>query len=745
MRRPAGTVLREVALRRLDRPALAELAGSVLGEAGARQLTRALYERSHGLPLIAVEDLITLGSRPDHDRRPELLGVPRSLREVLAARIDRLTPDAAALVDAAAVLAVPASEALLAEAAALPPDRGTDALTDALDRSVLVEHGPDRYGFPHALARRADYDALPGPARTRLHRRVLDLLTAQDPPPLVQIAHHTLALGDTAQWLAHARAAAEQAMDVGDLGTAALMLRRIIDHPGLPADELGAAARALADAVTYTAEATGPTVDALRRIIDTPGLAPADRGEIRSRLGNILRTRFGGAHGVAELEEAAGELADQNPRHAAKTFAVIAAMDTGDATAAERRTWMDRAIALLDRVDDPETEAVVRTNRLVFVPDCADPGIPARIAALPRRSDRPKIVFCTAIALSNAAELAYCTGGDSRIAAWSAEAADLCERNGLDGLAMYAHSYPVLLDWAAGHWARFDTTLDAYRRRHPDSPVADTGLFAAARGTTAAARGRTARAAEHFRYPLDQDATGILALPSAAGLARLRLARGDHDGAWQTLGPALRLLRRREAWPFAFDLLPAAVETALRRGDRATAAALAADHAAGLEGLDTPGGHAERHHAAGLLADTPAEAAAAFLRARDAWLAIGRPYPAALAAERAAAAGPGADAAPLLTAAIEVLDGLGAVADASRCRRRLRLHPAAAPVPRGPDDPAGTLSPRERQVADLLAEGARNKEIAAALFVSERTAEHHVAAVLRKLGTTRKSLREKGS
>ncbi|MFC9328804.1 LuxR C-terminal-related transcriptional regulator [Kitasatospora sp. NPDC057015] len=46
----------------------------------------------------------------------------------------------------------------------------------------------------------------------------------------------------------------------------------------------------------------------------------------------------------------------------------------------------------------------------------------------------------------------------------------------------------------------------------------------------------------------------------------------------------------------------------------------------------------------------------------------------------------------------------------------------------------------EQQVHDLLVHGAVNKDIAAALFLSPRTVEHHVAAILRKLGTTREQL-----
>jgi DNA-binding NarL/FixJ family response regulator len=46
----------------------------------------------------------------------------------------------------------------------------------------------------------------------------------------------------------------------------------------------------------------------------------------------------------------------------------------------------------------------------------------------------------------------------------------------------------------------------------------------------------------------------------------------------------------------------------------------------------------------------------------------------------------------------------------------------------------GELTPREREIAELVAQGRSNKQVAAALFLSDRTVEYHLSAVYRKLG-----------
>ena len=86
--------------------------------------------------------------------------------------------------------------------------------------------------------------------------------------------------------------------------------------------------------------------------------------------------------------------------------------------------------------------------------------------------------------------------------------------------------------------------------------------------------------------------------------------------------------------------------------------------------------------------------------------------------------------------AIEQLQQLGARPAAAIVARRLRERGIRG-VPRGPrprtrENPAG-LTARELEVLPLIAEGLRNSQIAKRLIVSEKTVDHHVSAILRKL------------
>ena len=90
-----------------------------------------------------------------------------------------------------------------------------------------------------------------------------------------------------------------------------------------------------------------------------------------------------------------------------------------------------------------------------------------------------------------------------------------------------------------------------------------------------------------------------------------------------------------------------------------------------------------------------------------------------------------------LREALAVFERLGAKPAAAEATRRLRAM-GARQVPRGPrrttKQDAHGLTPRERQVLELLEQEMSNIEIAQRLFLSERTVEHHVSTILAKLG-----------
>ncbi len=120
------------------------------------------------------------------------------------------------------------------------------------------------------------------------------------------------------------------------------------------------------------------------------------------------------------------------------------------------------------------------------------------------------------------------------------------------------------------------------------------------------------------------------------------------------------------------------------------------------------------------MSGAPAEAAAI-------WERRGLPY------EQALALGHGGE--PDQIEAVRILDDLGATATARRVRAI--LSDRGTKLPRGRSraarsHPAG-LTARQAEVLELLAEDLTNAEIADRLFVSHRTVENHVAAILMKL------------
>ncbi len=141
---------------------------------------------------------------------------------------------------------------------------------------------------------------------------------------------------------------------------------------------------------------------------------------------------------------------------------------------------------------------------------------------------------------------------------------------------------------------------------------------------------------------------------------------------------------------------------------------------------------------AGIVEDAPAEVAepyalqmaGAWAAAAGRWRALGCPY-------EAAAALADSDQERQLRTALTELERLGARPLAAGVARKLRKlgvrGPARGPRPATRANPAN-LTARETEVLALVTEGLRNADIARRLFVSPKTVDHHVSAILAKLG-----------
>jgi DNA-binding CsgD family transcriptional regulator len=225
------------------------------------------------------------------------------------------------------------------------------------------------------------------------------------------------------------------------------------------------------------------------------------------------------------------------------------------------------------------------------------------------------------------------------------------------------------------------------------------------------------------------------------------MARGDYDAAYwhaSRVSPAGELASHS---PLALWLLLDLTEAAVRSGRAAEAAAhVAAVTEAGIARL-SPRLQLMTLGATALAA--PAEEAT---QRFDAALAVpdGQRYPFELAriqlayGEHLRRTRHAAAARSQLTQATETFRRLRAQPWADRAVRELRATGKAKPGPHpGQGAPGRTLTPQQRQVAELAASGLTNKQIAERLFLSPRTVSTHLYELFPKLGiTSRAGLRD---
>jgi DNA-binding CsgD family transcriptional regulator len=217
-------------------------------------------------------------------------------------------------------------------------------------------------------------------------------------------------------------------------------------------------------------------------------------------------------------------------------------------------------------------------------------------------------------------------------------------------------------------------------------------------------------------------------------LAAIRSIQGQHEVAEWLVRRRLDLVMSNPL--AAAELRGLLVELELARGrpDEALVEAKALAVATGR--LDVPAVAARSHHLLGCALASVGDATAAreLDRARTVFVELSMPYEAARArlslARSAHAADPEA-AAEEAKGALATFQELGAAPDADAAASLLRGWGVKA-VRRG-QNALGGLTTREREILALLGEGLTNREIAARLFITPKTVEHHVGHVLTKL------------
>ncbi|HEX8941343.1 MAG TPA: AAA family ATPase [Candidatus Limnocylindrales bacterium] len=223
---PAATLLE---LRGLDPQGTARLGSIVAGGGLAPEAASWLHARTDGNPLFVAEIVRALreaGAFAAEDGLLHLAGpiegpLPVTLRALLGARIDALSPVDRAVLEVASVVGMRVDEPLVA---ALIDAPATGRALRRLVEAGLLERSPDgtAWWFRHPLFHDAAYAGMLASRRRALHARLADHLEATDPTtPVGLLARHRAAADDPERALPLLERAAEEALALGAVFEAA--------------------------------------------------------------------------------------------------------------------------------------------------------------------------------------------------------------------------------------------------------------------------------------------------------------------------------------------------------------------------------------------------------------------------------------------------------------------------------------------------------------------------------------------
>ncbi len=745
-----------------------------------------IVERADGNPFFAEELLKSAYAQREAGARAEL---PFTISAAVAERLAQLEPPARSALELAAVIGRRFDAAFLAALCARPPAEIHAVLRAARDLQLIEEHPgePPSYAFRHALTREAIYAGMLVAEARPFHRRIVEALELRG-ASAADLGYHAWSAHDGERSARYNELAGDEADARHAYSDAVRAYERALDDA---ADD-ERRGRLLAKAATSSAK-DGDAAAALRLYeAAIAAYERAGRGELLAGLYHLM-SREARAAGESEramaiVRRALRELPDDGTAGRAMLAAWLAMMhlDRGERVEAENLIAQAGAASA-----DPQT-APVYANVLCYA--ASVDGDAERV----RRVSERQLELAAADpdgglrARFNLA-FALCVLGEDReaLAHFNVVLAGVRARR-LALLETLACANAALIHARAGAFAEARALVERGLAIPETSTTGPIALAAAALtvGDALGDEDLVARAAPAERVESAFTSRINSTIGRIAGpYARWLHARGDRAGAEALLRRALDA----SAIPYgATETLLAAAEL----GDAETRAAaftfvatldadaarvpLYAATAAHLRALAVTGagdahaaeghagnGHAGNGHAGnghardghardGQARDTHAREANAgngYAReARDRYAALGWAYHAARCAELAGAHDEAAAAFRAMGALADVRrHEAAALADVRRHeavalaesgrRRESTARPRAASVSarRAGGVARSALSPREWEIAELIAAGAPNKTVAARLSLSPKTVEKHLSSIYEKLGLGNRS------
>ncbi len=720
--------LREVDLGPLGLEELRRVLARVV-TAISRPTLRRIHRVSGGNPLYAIE--LARGLAADERMRGSgrTLSLPDSIGAAITRRLESAPVELAPLLEAAAGLGpVPVSEL-----ERNVPEVDTDDLLALAERLGILVVEKEEIRFSHPLIGETVYARMTPMSRRALHGRLADL--ALDPD--IRARHLALSTetpgADVALLLEQA---AERASGRGSFDLAAEFARH--SARVTPEGDVERARRRVQLEIENLA-AAGEASRALALADELVARQPPGPGRARAL---VLRSDLENDRprtSIALLERALEDAGDDEPLRARVLDELAFAhwLSFGAVRAAIECAGSAQAIA--ERLDDSRLLAMTLSGL-------------AHLEAIEGARVLP--VMERAIALEDAADgLPLTTGRRARglLAKQYRWAGDLEAARTLVGSGASSDEFQrpfqlydlALADVAAGDFAAAETLVEQGLEavRDSGSTLGDR-WFLYPKALVDAWLGRASEARSTARRLLDRAERLGERPDTVAGrrvLGLLALSEGDHHGAVHELSVAVRLLQEMGVGhPGVFPALPDAVEAAALSGDLPTARSFM-DR---LERQAAASGHAWGRAAAtrcrGIVLLAEGDAAGAAASAEEAAARFSE-----LAHE------PDATRAELWRGRALLRDGRRALAvrvlvDArerfARIGARLWEARAAEDVDRAAPGPAGgRLTSTEMRVAQLVAGGGKNREVATTLFMSVATVEAHLTRIYRKLGIRSRS------